>query len=617
MGYRGEDGTRDRASWGTQSPRQSSGQWPQADEYGNSTEQAGYEGSRHAGGSGYAAGDDYAGYDSPGYTGGYPANGSGEYPANGYSSGGYGTSGYSPSGYSPGNGYDQGNGYSPGNGITGSYPAPTSYDSPGSRSGGYSTLDSSSGGYRTQGGPSSGYPAQGGPSGGYRAITGGQADSLPDDAFDAGNDWYADGRATQGSGFADTSMQLAVRDPARGYPPEAARPTPGVAQTGQQLRYDESEYVAYPGYEGVDDGYGARQGYDDYDDYAPAVGGRSGLGGQREYETRLDQPAIDYDSPRGYGQALQGDDFDGGLYRDDYADDVLASTGTGRRDRGTGTGPRKPPRGGAPSGPKRKRGGGRFLVWALVIVVVGAGGFGGYKYLMKPKNNAAADVTQPLPTAAGSSAAATAQCTKQFGPFCHIENRQLDPAALTTADLYPPSFFSEASKAQFSQASATEDKDCSKAVIGADLTTQLKKGQCNQALRATYVSGDGTIMGTIGVLNLATTNQAHYAGKIIGKANFVMPLKGKTGPTAKLGDGTGVVEAQYKGHYLILIWAEFTNQKAPTTTALTQQLETWENALVAGTANIVLSQRMINGDGPAASAPASASASASASSSAK
>jgi hypothetical protein len=82
-----------------------------------------------------------------------------------------------------------------------------------------------------------------------------------------------------------------------------------------------------------------------------------------------------------------------------------------------------------------------------------------------------------------------------------------------------------------------------------------------------------------------------------------MPLAGTKGPTAKLGKGTGVVEAQYKGHYLILTWAEFVNQQTPSTTALTQQLENFENALVAGTANIILSQRMINGDGAAAGAP--------------
>jgi hypothetical protein len=191
----------------------------------------------------------------------------------------------------------------------------------------------------------------------------------------------------------------------------------------------------------------------------------------------------------------------------------------------------------------------------------------------------------------------------QFGQFCHIQTRELDPATLTVDDLYPAAFFSETAKAQFVRSGATEDKDCAKAVIGTDLTKQLKTGQCNQVLRATYLSGDGTIMGTIGVINLSSTNQAHYAGKIIGKANFIMPLAGTKGPTAKLGKGTGVVEAQYKGHYLILTWAEFVNQQTPSTTALTQQLENFENALVAGTANIILSQRMINGDGAAAGAP--------------
>src|SRR5260370_20532771 len=63
MGYRGEDSARDRAAWGTQSPRQSSsGQWPVSDEYGNSTEQPAYHGNRHADDSGYAAHANYAGY---------------------------------------------------------------------------------------------------------------------------------------------------------------------------------------------------------------------------------------------------------------------------------------------------------------------------------------------------------------------------------------------------------------------------------------------------------------------------------------------------------------------------------------------------------------------------
>jgi len=710
MGYRGEDSARDRAAWGTQSPRQSSsGQWPVSDESWSSgsrgheargyeenpTEHAGYDGNRHAGGSGYAADDNYAGYDgydpgrdygadgysgadyngtgyngtdrngtdyhgagynngagyntadygsggysgadysgpdydSSGYdassTGGYRTDrqGSGGYPAvsgrdtggydtyrndgrasadyngaghdgAGHNDGGYDGTGPSSAGYNTG-GYSTGGdsadrssgGYPAVNDRnSGSYPAPTAYDSPANRSGGYPTL----------GGPSGGYPTQGGRSGGYPAITSGQADNIPD-AYHDGNDWYANAQATHGAGFADTSTQIAIRDPIRGYPPEAARPESGVARTGQQQRYDESEYVSYPGYDGVDDGgYGTRRGYDDYDNYAPA--------GQVEYATRLDQPVVDYDSPRGYGQALQGDDFDGGVYQDD------PMGGPGGRPPG-GTGPRKPPRG---AGPKRgggKVGGTKIMVAAVALILVGAAGFGGYKFLTKPKAAGnTADLGKPLPSAPASASAATAQCVQQFGPFCHIENRQLDPAPLTIDEVYPAAFFSETAKTQFVRSGTAEDKDCSKAVIGANITKQLKTGQCNQVLRATYVSGDGKVMGTIGVINLSTTNQAHYAGKIVGKADFIMPLAGTKGPTAKLGNGTGVVEAQYKGHYLILTWAEFVNQQTPSTPALTNQLEGFENALVAGTANIVLSQRMVNGDGAAASTSPSASASAS------
>jgi hypothetical protein len=566
-------------------------------------------------------------------SGGYPAIGdrdtgghatgrhsAGNHSAGNHSTGGYSTSGYGTGGYDSANRHDSGGYRAVSDHGPGSYPAPTSYDSPANRSGGYPTL----------GGPSGSYPTLGGRSGGYPALTSGQADEGIPSAYNDGNDWYTNGSGTPGAGFADTSTQIAIRDPIRGYPPDPARPESGVARTGAQLRYDESEHVSYPGHDEADDGgYGARRGYDDYDDYAPAGQTEyTEYAGHAEHATRLDQRAVDYDSPRGYGQALQGDDFDGGMY-DGYGDeDVITSPAgarwgaraDGRSARSTrnpaGTGPQKPPPGGdfrpKRSGASNKKVGGTKIVVAVVaLLLVGTAGFAGYKFLTKSKSAATTgDLGKPLPTTSASASAATAQCVAQFGQFCHIQTRQLDPAPLTLDDLYPASFFSETAKVQFARSGAAEDKDCAKAVIGADLTKQLKTGQCSQVLRATYVSGDGTIMGTIGVINLVSTNQAHYAGKVIGTTNFIMPLAGTTGPTAKLGKGTGVVEAQYKGHYLILTWAEFVNQQTPSTTALTQQLENFENALVAGTANIVLSQRMINGDGPAAGAPASSSASA-------
>ncbi len=74
-----------------------------------------------------------------------------------------------------------------------------------------------------------------------------------------------------------------------------------------------------------------------------------------------------------------------------------------------------------------------------------------------------------------------------------------------------------------------------------------------------------------------------------------MPLSSKKGPTSKLGTGTGVVQAEIKGHYLILIWAEFTNLKSPSTTAQRQLLEQFAANLVTGSANIDLSTRMLTG----------------------
>ena len=128
-----------------------------------------------------------------------------------------------------------------------------------------------------------------------------------------------------------------------------------------------------------------------------------------------------------------------------------------------------------------------------------------------------------------------------------------------------------------------------------DLINALKSDACTQVLRASYVSGDNTIMGTIGVINLATTNEAHHAGKIVGANDFITPLSTSKGIGSKLGSGTGVVEAEFKGHYLILTWAEFTDGKAPSGAAQDQELEQFESDLVAGSANIPLSQRMVNG----------------------
>ena len=53
------------------------------------------------------------------------------------------------------------------------------------------------------------------------------------------------------------------------------------------------------------------------------------------------------------------------------------------------------------------------------------------------------------------------------------------------------------------------------------------------------------------------------------------------------------MQAEIKGHYLILMWAEFSNLKSPSGSAQRQQLEQFAADMVTGSANIELSTRML------------------------
>jgi hypothetical protein len=237
------------------------------------------------------------------------------------------------------------------------------------------------------------------------------------------------------------------------------------------------------------------------------------------------------------------------------------------------------------------------------VLVAGAAA---YVFLLRPDSAAKnANTAGPLPTA-GAEPSSQA-CVKVYGTYCHIEARADDPTPLTVAELFPPVVNNETGghiTSSFTLATTKVDKTCANAVIGANLITELKDGDCTQVLRASYVSGDGKIMGTVGVINLETTTKAHYAGKVVDENDFIAPLAASKGVAKKLGQGTGVVEAEFKGHYLILTWSEFVSGTTPSTTAEDNQLEQFSSDLVAGTANIPLSQRMVTGAPPSPGATA-------------
>jgi len=264
----------------------------------------------------------------------------------------------------------------------------------------------------------------------------------------------------------------------------------------------------------------------------------------------------------------------------------------GPRDLPAPSAPYGPP---APSGPPGRRRGGRpkrrsRIGWlALAVVVAAAAGFAGFKFLYEPRVNAPVPPTLRLPTDAPGSPG----FDEALGRWQHIGTRTEDPQSLTIAGLYPPQFVLNGRSYVRTAASIT--KTCSLAVYGADLQAALQSGHCTQVVRASYLSGDGTMMGTVGVVNLSTSSAAQKAGQVTGPEEIIVPLSGKKGPTSKLGNGTGVVQAVIKGHYLILMYAEYANLKSPSGSAQRQALEQFAENLVTGTANINLSTRMLTG----------------------
>lgn len=241
---------------------------------------------------------------------------------------------------------------------------------------------------------------------------------------------------------------------------------------------------------------------------------------------------------------------------------------------------------------RRKEHGRRFRVAliAVVVLVLGGAALGAYKYLYEPRVDAPVSPSLRLPT----TSAASPDFNQALGRWQYIGSRAEDRDPLTIDGLYPVRF--EFHGASFTRTAASATKTCSQAVYGSQLLAALQSGHCSQVVRASYVSG--SMMGTIGVVNLTSASAAEKAGHVTGSQQIIEPLAAAKGVTSKLGRGTGVVQAEVKGHYLILIWAEFTDLKSPSTSAAKKQLETFATNLVSGSANLNLTTRMLTGKSP-------------------
>jgi hypothetical protein len=269
---------------------------------------------------------------------------------------------------------------------------------------------------------------------------------------------------------------------------------------------------------------------------------------------------------------------------------------TGSRATGTDTRPTAPPGPGPRSRARahaQKRPGVTMIASVLaVLVVVGAGGY----LWFSTRSSPTAAVASP-PATPGNSPSTAASPSTLPGPWGDIVSRASDPAPLTLSELFPAEFTN--GSAIYAKTVQRARPRCPGALIGSQLISAVNKAKCSQAMRASYLSSDQTMMGTIGVLNLNTAAAAAKAGKAAGPTEFIAQLAGKTGPTKKLTKGTGIEAAEVKGHYLVLVWAEYSNLKAPGSAARRQNLETFISLLIQRTANVSLATRMVTGKPPA------------------
>ena len=263
---------------------------------------------------------------------------------------------------------------------------------------------------------------------------------------------------------------------------------------------------------------------------------------------------------------------------------------------GSRTGRSSPPRGPAAKGVTAKGGPARgkrkgrssvvLAVSAVVVLAVAAAAF-----LLYTASHNSPSVA--LPTTTPKATHPTASASPTPTPTDHILSRTADPLPLSISQLFPVNFTSGGRV--FARTITKTQKNCPAAIVGTRLQTAVKAAKCSQVIRASYVAATIKVMGTIGVLNLSTSQKAAKAGHAVGRSDFIALLKGHKGVTRGLGRGTGIVEADVKGHYLILMWAQFTTHHTPRKATQKTRLENFMKALFEQTANVSLTRRMVDG----------------------
>jgi hypothetical protein len=164
----------------------------------------------------------------------------------------------------------------------------------------------------------------------------------------------------------------------------------------------------------------------------------------------------------------------------------------------------------------------------------------------------------PRPTAASASPTVTGSPTRPSGGFGN--SRATDPRPLTLNEVFRHRRFTIGGK-RYAMTTARSDRTCGRTVNGAKLVTALRRSSCSQVLRATFASGDGRLIGTVGVANLRSVTGARATTRVWNaKDAWIQPVPG-AGITRKIGTGSALGTFRYKGHYLLMTWVQQPNGK--------------------------------------------------------
>jgi hypothetical protein len=207
------------------------------------------------------------------------------------------------------------------------------------------------------------------------------------------------------------------------------------------------------------------------------------------------------------------------------------------------------------SGPDRKK----LIIGAAIVAGVVVVGGGAALALTSGGGDPKPKPTTGSQAAAAPKASATPTPTPTpTGKGDRLRSRTTDPKLLTLNEIFKAHTF-KGSGHKFLMTTRRHELKCSGGVHGTSFRKALTKGGCNQVLRATFTNG--TLVGTIGVLNLRTQSAAIAAQKASHpKDAFIVPLPG-SGDTAKIGHGLSLTTAQADGHYLIMSWVQYPNGK--------------------------------------------------------